>query len=374
MDMKFRAHDTFFIRKGWLSKGMRNVIADKDVFITKDKDKQQIVIKDRFGQVLLTADTIMQINALPENYQLEYLDWNPDKSEFVQRMESLFSDEIVAVEKSTSPYDYIIFAMKRWYVALPKYVKEMKVAADGKRIDKGYAGFITLLRQNPSGHEFLFKDIPQAFGYSDFVVGVADNIRGAKKYYDNALDKLRHYLSYRIKELFLPAEKKQFIDQMSLTSVIKDWCEVIDQKAFEQLFADGTDKCLALLRTVTNDEDTFVARVAKATTDLRLEDWNDRTLENCIANLSRYKNTAESYHSMESDSVADVSISDENTYQIVFASNGGPAETRRFERIQTSNRGKLLLNKIIADLDSFGQAVTENEKRQILMEVLKKLC
>ena len=312
--------------------------------------KQQIVIKDRFGQVLLTADTIMQINALPENYQLEYLDWNPDKSEFVQRMESLFSDEIVAVEKSTSPYDYIIFAMKRWYVALPKYVKEMKVAADGKRIDKGYAGFITLLRQNPSGHEFLFKDIPQAFGYSDFVVGVADNIRGAKKYYDNALDKLRHYLSYRIKELFLPAEKKQFIDQMSLTSVIKDWCEVIDQKAFEQLFADGTDKCLALLRTVTNDEDTFVARVAKATTDLRLEDWNDRTLENCIANLSRYKNTAESYHSMESDSVADVSISDENTYQIVFASNGGPAETRRFERIQTSNRGKLLLNKIIADL------------------------
>ena len=39
MDMKFRAHDTFFIRKGWLSKGMRNVIADKDVFITKDKDR-----------------------------------------------------------------------------------------------------------------------------------------------------------------------------------------------------------------------------------------------------------------------------------------------------------------------------------------------
>lgn len=35
MDMKFRAHDTFFIRKGWLSKGMRNVIADKDVFQIK---------------------------------------------------------------------------------------------------------------------------------------------------------------------------------------------------------------------------------------------------------------------------------------------------------------------------------------------------
>jgi len=39
MSMKFRAHDTFFIRKGWLSKGMRNVVANKDVFITKDKER-----------------------------------------------------------------------------------------------------------------------------------------------------------------------------------------------------------------------------------------------------------------------------------------------------------------------------------------------
>ena len=39
MAMKFRAHDTFFIRKGWLSKGMRNVNANKDVFVTKDKER-----------------------------------------------------------------------------------------------------------------------------------------------------------------------------------------------------------------------------------------------------------------------------------------------------------------------------------------------
>lgn len=31
--MKFRAHDTFFIRKGWLNKGMRNVNIDPEVFM-----------------------------------------------------------------------------------------------------------------------------------------------------------------------------------------------------------------------------------------------------------------------------------------------------------------------------------------------------
>ena len=39
MAMKFRAHDTFFIRKGWLSKGMRNVVAARDVFVTREKDR-----------------------------------------------------------------------------------------------------------------------------------------------------------------------------------------------------------------------------------------------------------------------------------------------------------------------------------------------
>lgn len=38
MAMKFRAHDTFFIRKGWLSKGMKYVQKKPDVFVAKDEN------------------------------------------------------------------------------------------------------------------------------------------------------------------------------------------------------------------------------------------------------------------------------------------------------------------------------------------------
>ena len=44
MDMKFRAHDTFFIRKGWISKGMRYV--DKShgqVFIDKKENSMDVL-------------------------------------------------------------------------------------------------------------------------------------------------------------------------------------------------------------------------------------------------------------------------------------------------------------------------------------------
>ena len=43
MSMTFRAHDTFFIRKGWLSKGMRCVKNKPDVFISRDENPMDIL-------------------------------------------------------------------------------------------------------------------------------------------------------------------------------------------------------------------------------------------------------------------------------------------------------------------------------------------
>lgn len=43
MSMKFRAHDTFFIRKGWLSKGMKHVQAKQDVFIDKNENPMDVL-------------------------------------------------------------------------------------------------------------------------------------------------------------------------------------------------------------------------------------------------------------------------------------------------------------------------------------------
>lgn len=41
--MKFRAHDTFFIRKGWLSKGLKNVKLNSSVFISHDINPMDIL-------------------------------------------------------------------------------------------------------------------------------------------------------------------------------------------------------------------------------------------------------------------------------------------------------------------------------------------
>lgn len=43
MPMKFRAHDTFFIRKGWLSKGMERVVEKPDLFVDKNENPMDVL-------------------------------------------------------------------------------------------------------------------------------------------------------------------------------------------------------------------------------------------------------------------------------------------------------------------------------------------
>lgn len=43
MAMKFRAHDTFFIRKGWLSKGMERIVEKPDMFVDKNENPMDIL-------------------------------------------------------------------------------------------------------------------------------------------------------------------------------------------------------------------------------------------------------------------------------------------------------------------------------------------
>lgn len=333
--------------------------------------KQEIIIQDRFGQVPLNADTLVQLNSTPDMFELTFLDWNPEKEKFTLMLADIFSDYVIDAERTANSYDYVVAAMRRWYMSLPKYTKELKRSANGDRVDKRYTSFIRILRQNIGSHELLFEKLPDIFGYSEkFNLGLTENVSATKNYFDNALQELKHLLTHMVKEIYSAPCSQKKLHMKSLYSVITDWCESLDQKVFEQLFPDGTEKCLGLFKTITNDEDTFISRLAKTVTDLRLEDWDESTVTRFVDSLKRYKDTAEQYHTEKIDAVESATA----TYQITFAEDNGKTITKRFDRIECSKRGKLLFNAITADIESMGHSISEQEKRQILVDILKKLC
>lgn len=333
--------------------------------------KQQIIILDKYGQVPTSADVLLQINADPASFSLSYLDWNPQKEAFVAQLATIFADFVIDAEKGANTYDYVVNAMKRWLLSLPKFSKDRKVFPSGKRMDDRFLAMNKLLRQNTSSYELLFESLPKAFGYGDdFNAGLAENIKACKDCYDNLINNLKQLLSDRTKRAFMLTENKGHESRMSLASTVREWTDTLDPTCFTHLFADGTDKCLALFKSITNDENAFIVRLAKTATGLRIEDWDNSTIEQFDAKLQQYKSTAESYHAQTTQTNSE----QETNYHVTFVDADGNATTKSFERIEATKRGKLLYNQITQALDSMGHAISEQEKRQILMDVLKNLC
>ena len=116
--------------------GLRKGLIPIYLAVVIHKYKQQIVVSDRFGQVPISADVLLQINSDPGNFSLSYLDWNMDKEDYIVRLAEVFADNVIDAERKLSSYEYVSNAMYRWFMSLPKYAKECTKMPDGKKIQK----------------------------------------------------------------------------------------------------------------------------------------------------------------------------------------------------------------------------------------------
>lgn len=88
--------------------------------------------------------------------------------------------------------------------------------------------------------------------------------------------------------------------------------------------------------------------------------------------LKEYKATAEAFASKTDDAVENTATT--SSYELSYIDETGNAVTKRFEKVEFSKRAKLLMNMITADVESMGTSISDQEKRQIMMEILQKLC
>ena len=354
--------------------GLRKGLIPIFISIVFHEYKKYLIVTNQKGQININADTLLQINAKPKEFYLQYADWNEDKEIFIKILSKAFSSFIVKEEINNNSYDYLVSAIKRWYVNLPKYSRELKELPSGKRLDKQYISFVKILKYNVGSYELLFEKMPLILGFENKINrDLANKVINLKNYYDNLLEDLKNELIYIVKQKYILKNNEKYIKQISLTSVIKDWCETLNPKIYEQLFKNGTERCLKLFKEVTNDEIECISKLAKIATDLRIEDWDYQTITRFKEQLEIYKKTAEEY-TFKDESNLEKNSRDVNSYQLTFIDNDGNNIIKRFEKVEYGSLGKLLYNSIWGEIDSMGQSISEQEKRQVLIEVLKELC
>jgi hypothetical protein len=334
--------------------------------------KRNLVILRSGSEVRITADLLADINDNPGDYTVKLEDWNDEKLTYLMRLEDLFVEHVIEAEKCYNSFVYITFAIKRWYMSLPKYAKELQ---PGSPSGKNKAKFIASLRHtdlNP--REYLFETLPEIFGKNASLSGVADAMAEAKTAFDGAVHDLLGRLADGVRTIFnneknLCSSTKSVVKEISpsLTSVIKDWHCVLKPETCQHLFDGGENRILELMVSVTHDESAFLQLLAKAVIGLRVEDWNNDTITVFLNALEVFKEKIETFDKNKKSLAG-------TGYRLVIAEKDGQETVKSFPQTKTSRRAELLRNEINAALSEMGQAISEAEKRQVLIEILDTLC
>ena len=339
--------------------------------------KKYLVIKNRNDEVKITADLLNSINENPQDYTAFMEDWNEEKTRYIEIMSEVFSEQIIEKEKDYNTFTYIVAAMNRWYMSLPKYAKELKWIYKGKsaesksiKLDVSQTRFINSLKQSDiNARDYLFKKLFEIYGYKEFTVNITDNIRSSKSTFDNAKSGLIKQLISDVKEIFKNGEK----NGATLTSIIKDWVEKLKPTTINYLFPSGEHRILQLMNNIGNDEKTFIERLSKAVTDLRIDDWTNDTISIFINELEKIKKTVVEFdRTNQSDTQKETAVA--KGYKVSFVGKDGKEVVKTFDKTTYSERGKLLYNEIANAIDEMGRSISEQEKRQILMEFIEKMC
>ncbi|MCL2063958.1 MAG: hypothetical protein FWG98_06260 [Candidatus Cloacimonetes bacterium] len=333
-------------------------------------ERQIFIFKHRDVEIKITPDILNAINENPEDYTVMLENWNSDKAAYLEGLEKVFSEFVSENEKTYNNFTAVLVAMNKWFMSLPRYAKDLNKCYRGNNkfeiLDQRKKKFINSLRQIDSNpREFLFTKVFLFLGKQEILSNAVPLINEIKNTWDNAISELIKALVQDIKAIFTSNNS-----QASLPSVVKDWYESLSEKSKHHLYACNENRILSLISSVTNDEATFVQRLAKAVTSLRIEDWNNDTILVFFKDLRKFKETIDAYNNEQKNRTSSVS----NEYKITFTDENGNEISKSFERISYSNKAKLLFREIESSIEEMGQSITELEKRQVLVEILQKLC
>lgn len=328
--------------------------------------KDNVVIMCNGSETKLSADLLNAINEKPECYSVVLDDWDDEKKTYLNELKLIFKDYLKESDKQFNMFAYIFNAIEKWYFSLPKCARESKIDySTGSKISKQKLKFIgSLKKQITNYRKYIMEELPEIFSVASINDTITDAICKTKAIYDSQ--------KYALTKCIIADTNVAFggSNKSSLKSSLLEWYESLKEQTIQNMFSGNENSLLSQIANITNDEVTFIERFSKNLIGLRIDDWDSMT-------FGMYKKSLESFISKINEFNQSSDEQNEHTgtrYSIGFIDQTGKEVKKSFEKVEYSSRAKLLYNDITGAIEDMGQSITENEKRQVLIEILEKLC
>lgn len=332
--------------------------------------KKYAVILKNNKEVEINAKLLDSINEEPENFYIALEEWDGKKEKYILNLKKKFAEYVHEEETEYNNFEFVVRAMQRWFFQLPKYTKEMTSEYASKEkyksLDRKILKFKNSLKAPEiNAREYLFNKLPEIFGYKMFSSNLEKDIIFAKDYLDNIKDNLIKTLADEMRNMFATDNLNS---KASLSSVMKDWIEQLDKSVLNNTFSSSEEQMLKLCSNPTADEIQFVETFARTNTGLRIDDWDNITIDSYNITLKKFKENIEFYND---------SLSSNNTtkefYKISYTDASGIESFKTFKKMEYSSQAKLLYNDAEAMMQEYGESLTSEEKRQVLVDIIQKV-
>lgn len=347
----------------------RGVIPVYIAVILRSFKKYAVVMKNE-REIEITAALLDEINEAPGEYEIFLEDWDEQKANYIKDLEYIFCDYILDKEKEYNTFLYIVKAMQRWFFQLPKYTKEANTAYVGKSTPQLIQSRVKKFRYELKAAEinardFIFVKLFRIFECKD-CVDILRSIKDAKTQLDEMKSKLISILNDDMRSVYKNGHSKK----VSLTSIMRDWYEKLDDSVKTYLFNSGEERFLQIVGDMSNDENKFIEDVSRSIMGLRIDDWEEDTPTKFYSRIQEIKDIIES----KQEENKRASLKSTDAYTLLLTDEKGNELIRTFGKSEYSESAQNFYNEITTMLEEYAEGMSNSEKRQVLIDILEELC
>lgn len=331
-------------------------------FILKDfKDEAIIYLRNGRSKKELVLDTaiIDNINSNPKDYLIKVEEGTAEKDSYVTELLSMFNGYLK--KSSNNKYVDIIYGMKSWMQSLSLFTQNHNISIIsnellGKEIVKIRR---ELVKYDINYRSFIFNDLLKYLdvkSYDDCIC----KLKKIKNYLDNHDNKVREYLVLL---------SKNIVDKTyegSLTGNLIKWYRGLNEDQKTHLYDSETNDFLRFIQKEKKNDFDAINELAYIFTNLSIEDWNDNTINIYLDGIRNSINVVESYE------IASDKDENDGLIKIVFEGTESDPIEKTFSKTEISPLGSTLYNALEEVVDEYGDSIDDNEKRNILMDILSK--
>lgn len=318
------------------------------------------------NEAILDVNCINNINESPQLYEIELENGSIEMKNYINNLYKVFVKKAIVIDASANKYIDIVKGMQNWYQSLSLFTKNHLMKIDISKNYKEFSNIDTeiiklrkyLVKYDLNCREFLIKTLPNIIN-SDNYDEIYEQIVKIKLYLDNRDNDVNKYLIDSTKSIIL----KEY--EGSLSGALKSWYMSLRDDQKKHLFSSQCNKFMDMCSSDLKGDIETVQKLALIFTNLNIQDWNDLTFNIYFDELKQALNEIDNF--AQNDKQIDC---DNITIQI--CKDGIKSEEKSFYKEPISVNGTLLLNEIENAIDEFNDSVEDNEKRNILLNLLQK--